>query len=66
MKEFKTGFKKGDKIITENSRYIVVSNGDKEYTVGDNGERRERIIKDGNLKHGKLSKGELSLSDIKS
>ena len=65
MNNFETGFKKGDVVVTENPRYVVVSNSGKNFTIGDNGERRERIEKNGSLKHGKALKGNLSLSDIK-
>jgi hypothetical protein len=77
MEKFNTGFAKGDIISNfsveqilkcglEKVRYVNVWNAvsGKDYTVGDNGERRERIFKDGSIKFGKLSKGNLPYKEI--
>lgn len=76
MENFKTGFAKGD-LISEYSnqhikegvtpRYVNVwnVNDGKDYTVGDNGERRERIFVNGSIKFGKVVKGKLSYNNIK-
>ncbi len=64
---YQKGFTKGDLITAEQrspSNYLDVINNGKRFTVTRDGERREQIIKNGSLKHGKLLKGELSLSDI--
>ena len=73
LQNFKEGFVDGDIILDnqpDSSRYIIVSNNDKIFVIGDNGERRQRIIKDGNMKfvpslNKPALKGSLSLNDIK-
>lgn len=75
MEKFKTGFAKGDSIESavnnhiiegKTPRYINVWNviDGKEYTIGDNGERRERTYKNGSVVFGKKCKGDLSFNDI--
>jgi len=65
MDKFTKGFREGDEIKHTLLRYVVVTNNGKEYTIGDNGERRQRIIKNGSIKHGKPLNGNLSLNDIR-
>lgn len=63
--KFKTGFWASDIIAYEQSGYVTVTNNGKDYDVSREGERRERIIKNDNLKHGPVLKGSLSLSELK-
>lgn len=74
MERFRSGFVKGDLLSMDNivegqplPRYVRVWNyiNGKHYTVSEDGERRQRIYKEGSIKHGKPLKGKLSIDDIK-
>lgn len=75
VEKFKTGFAKGDSILHANNqhitegktpRYINVWNtiDGKDYTIGDNGERRERVIKNGSVTFGDVCDGSLSYDEV--
>ena len=70
MERFSKGFKKGDIILETSARYISVENKGKIFVVGDNGERRERIVTDNGIKwypalNKPALKGKLSFLEIR-
>ena len=75
MKGFTKGFKLGDNIAQANNQHIIEGhtpryinvwnqNDGREYTIGDNGERRERQYVNGSIRFGMVQEGDLSYDDI--